>query len=862
MIDADLLRKGQEMGIVAIDELNNQVTYRLAKESQYRWSDPEEQVRAEIILTLVFTYEYSPLRLETEVAVPDRIPAYHADIVIFRDDRRRNPYITVETAAPTVSVTERLQKVEQLFGYANALASEYGVYYDATGPKQCWRVRGEGGLERDNNEVGDIPHNYGEAPVYTFHRGGENDLEVINANVLSRTFDQCHNDLWAGGRFDPTEAFDEMSKLMFAKLYDEQRTQNGSPYGFQWGDRETDIMVAGRVIERYEAARANDPKVFTEGIRSEPRKIANVVRRLQNISLNRTDPDAKGRAYEQFLGDVFRGRLGQYFTRREIVDFLVGMAQPVMDDTLLDPACGSGGFLVYSMNQVFQKIEENYQGDNGTIFQLKSNFAKGHIYGVEINEKIARVAMMDMVINEDGHTNIEARSAFDSGFNNPNIRNGGFSLILTNPPFGDKVKSDERDKLGQAELGDYALSRGRKSAKSEVLFVERCHMFLQEGGRLGIVVPDGLLSNPSDQYVREYLLGNFRIMAIVTLPSFAFRKAGSGMRTSLVLARKWVTGEPRGQDYPIFMAIAEHIGYDATARPDDNDLPGLLAHYRNGTGSLGEKVIRVRRNNVTNTSRLDPVYHYLGPVIQQAFVRIPYPIHTLHDIAGDTIQSGKSPPGGAKYSVGPVPIILVGNIVSDGRLDLLQDACFTEEDFFEANRERASVHPWDILIAKDGATTGKVGLVPAEFDQERCLINEHIFKLTVGDTLPGDAEPANENEAGERQQLNTWYIFFFLKSWLGQQQINREVSGGAQGGITKPFVRNIRVPIPPMDERRRFVDSARLEYQQYLDLNEQAQTQHNRFEDSLGGGIRRWGDDGGAAGEEFEAVAQRIFRRL
>ena len=196
---------------------------------------------------------------------------------MFRDDRRRDPYTTVETAAPNTPATDQDQKVEQLFGYANALASEYAVYYDSTIPKRCGRVRGEGGLERERNVVEDIPHNYGEAPVYMFRRGGENDLEIINANVLSRTFDQCHNELWSGGRFDPTEAFDEMGKLMFAKLYDEQRTQNGDSYAFQWGDRETDIMVAERVVERYEAARACDHGVFTEGIRSEPRKIGSVL---------------------------------------------------------------------------------------------------------------------------------------------------------------------------------------------------------------------------------------------------------------------------------------------------------------------------------------------------------------------------------------------------------------------------------------------------------------------------------------------------------------------------------------------------------------------------------------------------------
>ena len=832
MIETAVLRKGQELGVIAVDELTDKVTYRLGVERQYKWSDPEEQVRAEFILTLIFHYDYSPQRIATELSIPGRTPTNWADIVVFRDDRRRDPYITIEVGAPTISPAERSQKVEQLFGYANALASEFAVYYDTVDVKQCWRVRGQGGLERTRNLVGDIPRNYGETPKYTFIRREEKDLNSVSSNVLSHIFKQCHNDLWSGGRLGPTEAFDEMSKLIFAKLYDELRTPNGEPYQFQWGTYETDIIAANRVIACYEAARDSDTGVFTEDIRSEPHKIASVVKRLQHVSLDRTDPDAKGRAFEQFLGEVFRGNLGQYFTRRELVDFLVGMIQPALDDLILDPACGSGGFLVHSMRHVFQQIEDSYRGNNHTIFRLKEDFAKNHIYGIEINERIARVAMMDMVVNEDGHTNIEIGSGLDKAFTNPSIKDGYFSLILTNPPFGDTVKREERDKLGQSDLEDYELSRGKRTAKSEVLFIERCTRFLREGGRFGMVVPDGALSNPSAQHVREYLMRNFQIQAVVALPSFAFRKSGSGIRTSLVLARKWKTGEHQRQDYPIFMAIADHIGYDATARPDSNDLPLLLRHYQRGAGSLDDQVVRVQRNQIAGSQRLNPLFYYLGVIIEQTFQSIAYPIHTLHEIAGETIQSGKSPRGGAQYSIGDIPIVLIGNISADGTLDM-KDANFVDEDFFNKNYERAAIKAFDILVAKDGATTGKIGLVPSDFEYDRCLVNEHIFKLTVGSSLPGDLEVRDEDESAERKQLNTLYVFFFLKSQLGQQQIKREISGGAQGGITKEFMKNIRVPVPPLNDRKQFVARCQREYQEYLSLAAKSQDQLARFNDSL-----------------------------
>ena len=826
-----LFARGAELDIVSVDDALNRVTYRLNREKQYNWSDPEEKVRAQVILDLIFNYQYSPKRLDTEVAVPGRTSAHWADVVVFKDDRCRDPYITVETAAPGVAESEQAQKIEQLFGYANALASEFAVYADGASPRKFWQVRGYGGLERDRNAISDVPRNYGDTPEYRYFRSSASDLAQVDTAQLARTFNHCHNELWAGGRSDPTESFDEMSKLIFAKLYDEQRTPNGQAYGFQWGVNETDIMVAQRVIDCYERARQDDPKVFAADIRAEPIKIASVVRLLQHISLSRTDPDAKGRAFEQFLGEVFRGRLGQYFTRREIVDCLVDLVEPTIDDTLLDPACGSGGFLVYSMKRVFRKIEIDYAGDDAAIFRLKSDFARRRIYGVEVNERIARVSMMDMVINDDGHTNIENHTAFDRSFNNRHIGDGAFSLVLTNPPFGDVVRRDQSDKLGQADLRDYELARDKASAKSETLFIERCARFLRPGGRMGVVLPDGILSNPSDRHVRRYLLDNFQIIAIISLPAYAFRQAGSGMKTSLVVARKWAENDDRAADYPIFMATAEHIGYDATARPDANDLPDIVAHFRNSTGTLDDKIVRVQRNAIAQTLRLDPLHHYLDTIIEREFESVPYPIHSLGSLVEGAIQSGKSPQGGAKYSVGDVPILLVGNITEAGTLTL-SALNYADEDFFDANSDRASVKPLDILIAKDGATTGKVGLIPRDFDIEKCLYSEHIFKLSVGAALPGDDE-ANADESVDLKELNTYYLFFFLKSELGQQQIARQKSGGAQGGITKAFVENIRIPVPPISERVRFVQSARRQYDNYLDLTNQAQTQYTRFTDSL-----------------------------
>jgi len=860
MLDPSVLERGTQLGILTVDIDGDEVTYHLGKEHTDRWSDPEEQVRAEQILDLVFTYKYSPSRMEAEVPIPTRGTPPRADIVVFSDDRRKNPYITVEVGAPSTSETRRSTKIEQMFGYANALASDFAMYYDTNTPATTWEVKGHGGLERDRNVIARVPVNYGNVPEYTYRQGGNNDLRGVDAHELSRMFGQCHNDLWSGGKLDPTEAFDEMSKLMFAKLYDEQRTRNGGDYGFQIGRFESEVTVAERIRGLYDAARERDEGVFDEPIKSDPRKIVRVTARLQGISLLKTDPDAKGRAYEQFLGEVFRGRLGQYFTRREIVDFMVDLAAPGLDDKLLDPACGSGGFLVYAMKYVFSDIENAYGGNDDMVYRLKREYAEQRIYGIEINEKLARVAMMDMVINDDGHTNIVADSGYRASFDNPGLVDGSFGLVLTNPPFGDTVKSEEGDKLGDSTLASYSLSRGGKNTKSEVLFVERATRFLKPGGRLGIVIPDGMLSNPTDVHVRRFLLSEYKIEAIVTLPGFAFRKAGSGMRTSILLMRKWTEAEAREQDYEIFMAIAEKIGYDSTARPTENELPVILDMYRTGSGGLDDKIQRVGRSRLGKSFRLDPVYYWLGPLVDQALRNMPYPVMRLSDIVDGEIHSGKSPKGGARYSVGSVPIILVGNIGSDGRLKW-DDPCFVDEDFFLANRTKAGVEGGEILVAKDGATTGKVGMVPFDFDRPQCLVNEHVFRLRVGPVV--DDEIVYEDVYEERTRVNTLYVYYFLRSWLGQMQVVREISGGAQGGITKAFVNNIRIPVPPYEVRQRFVSRSEELYERYIGAADRALGELKGFEDAVNEEVRGWRESGDRdrALEGMWAAAE-IFRRV
>jgi len=567
-----LIKIGVKTGYLRIKD--NRIEYTYSKK-EYDFSDPEEKVRAATYVSLIEHYQYSPKRLDVEVFPPRREPKLPADIVVFEDDEHEKPYIVVEVKASSQKIQIDEAKREGL-GNSNLLNAEYLLL--ACGYETlAYNVTKKPSLVNlDRCTVADIPKKYGKVPKFKYKKGDPDwELGRASFNELSNKFQLCHDEIWEGGKRDPAIAFDEISKLMLAKIYDERFTPTDEYYKFQVGTFEEPTEVAKRIREElYKEAQQKEPDVFRTDIELSPEIIFRVVEVLEGISLIHTDLDAKGRAFENFLDTLFRGEYGQYFTRREIVQFMVFMLDSDERDLIIDPACGSGGFLLYSLELVRNKIRQRYRGDQRTIDRIDWDFAHNQIFGIEVNDRIARVAMMDMVIHDDGHSNIEAHDALDDYKHfdkRKDIRPGKYSLVLTNPPFGAAIK-DERI------LSNFELGKDRGRQRTEVLFIERCLDLLRPGGRMGIVLPDGIQTNTSLQYVRDFIRKKSKILAVVSLPQTAFVPAGSGVKASLLfLEKKWTEEE---KPYPIFMAIAEHVGYDATGRPDTNDLPFILEKYR------------------------------------------------------------------------------------------------------------------------------------------------------------------------------------------------------------------------------------------------------------------------------------------
>lgn len=557
-----LIEQGIAKGLISFDADNKTITYKI-QNKKFRLSDPEEKVRANAYLSLVLDYGYAPEQIDIEVSVEHRIPTIFADIAVYADKSLKTPLIVVECKREEASQGELEQAVEQGFGYANSMRAKY-LWMTSGIRNDYFDIQGFEPKERINNRLADLLH-AGQKNISRakYVKGGDGgfELKTVEEAELTRIFKQAHDALWAGGKRNPAEAFDELDKLIFCKIWDERAARKkGEPYDFQvFTDDEGDDLKQ-RIQKLYEKGRATDAEVFKEDIRLSNAELQSVVGYLAATNLHKTDLDSKGRAFETFMTGFFRGEFGQYFTPRNIVKFIVD-ALPISNENLvLDTSCGSGGFLLHALDKVRKQADE-YHDDKESKEHWRHwhDFAENHLYGIEISEGIARTAKMNMIIHDDGHTNVIAFDGLEpiekmrEKTKNQGFKGGRFDYIITNPPFGSKIKFTEKRYLEDYALGckdvDWIDARlnninllknpPRDQQTTEVLFIEQCHRFLKPGGIMAMVIPDSILTNSSMQYVRDWIEEHWRIVAVVSLPQFAFAANGAGVKSSVLFLKKY-----------------------------------------------------------------------------------------------------------------------------------------------------------------------------------------------------------------------------------------------------------------------------------------------------------------------------------
>ena len=638
---------------------------------------PEEEVRQRYVCRLVDSYGYGIKQMGEEVKVTNSQRgqgAARADIVIWRneEDKRKgkNALIVVECKAENVTI----RQADYFQGY-NYAAWAGAKFFVTTNLKETriFKVV-EDAMPKKLEEIADIPS----ADMV-------NDDKKIKAMLLqtkaftrdefSRLLFKCHNIIRNNDKLSPEAAFDEISKILFIKIRYE-RTNSGtqifSKEEFLKQKKMYDAVKSKESPDYYQFLFNKTKEDFAkdhlfdenETIKIRENSFEQIVKELQVYNLSTTSDDVKGIAFEQFLGRTFRGELGQFFTPRTIVDFMVSVLDPQEGEYVCDPCCGSGGFLIRAFEYVREHIEnevevrkedvkkslftddysklpkkEQEKNDQKVIdafskmnYELDINNPMGRlrslsfdcIYGTDANPRMARTAKMNMIMHGDGHGGVHHH---DGLLNVNGIWEGRFDVILTNPPFGARIDKElkiteadrftdiEKIKAYEKRYGkenyDNALKQvndhidqpildlfqiGKFSGLTEVLFIERCLNLLKPGGRMGIVLPEGVLNNTNLQKVRDFVESKAKILLIVSIPQDVFMAAGATVKPSLLFFKKFTENE--AEEYN---RICIQVSHEVEAKYDEEmtDIDAKLAKRGKEALSKDEKKsLRARKKEL------------------------------------------------------------------------------------------------------------------------------------------------------------------------------------------------------------------------------------------------------------------------
>lgn len=591
---------------------------------------PEEEVRQNFICELVNEYGYSLEQMDQEIKVTnsDRgTGRASADIVVWKskDERvgKKTAFMVIECKAEEVGIREK--DFYQGYNYATWARAKIFVASNLLETKVFKVIEEE--LPLKLSRVAAIPH----CDDIQKNEDLEKILsqtQVFKRDEFAQLLFQCHSVIRDNDKLSPEAAFDEISKILFMKILYERNPSKHTIFSLkkfeedeahyeenvrpqlEGPDRNIPYfqILFRRVKNTYKKADLFD---INERINIRESSFKQIVKMLEIYNLSETSEDIKGIAFEDFLGRTFRGELGQFFTPRTVVDFMVELLNPKEGELVCDPCCGSGGFLIKSFEHVREQIEQDidkqkdvikaeYLGENlenlddeeankivdekllklnkelvvskdlDKIVSRIDKLSKESIYGTDANPRMARVSKMNMIMHGDGHGGVHHN---DGLLNVNGIFENRFDVIVTNPPFGSRVTSDQKieesdkytdtekiayytekfgdnytralkqieDNIGESIVDLYEV--GEFSGLTEILFIERCLNLLKPNGRMGIVLPEGVLDNTNLDKVRKFFEKKAAISLVVSLPSELFLKSGATVKTSILFMRKFTESE-------------------------------------------------------------------------------------------------------------------------------------------------------------------------------------------------------------------------------------------------------------------------------------------------------------------------------
>lgn len=694
-----------------------------------------------------------------------------------------------------------------------------------------------------------------------------------NLNEVRKVFKECHNFIWKKEKISPTDAFYEFSKLMFIKLKEDEKInklinsgkkpkEEDFIFSIEWIDKMSvasehpfDTILFRNIQEELEhQIKYNEKKrIFKkgEGLNLKASTVRGVVEKIQHYNFHGVDEDLAGRMFETFLNATVRGKaLGQFFTPRGVVEYMSKCApvkittepQKNIDEQIsyvLDGCCGSGGFLIELMAKLIYSVKEKSTLTNSQKNEYISKIKKEHIFGIDANPKISKISRLNMYLHGDGGSKIfnadtlDKKCSIDTSMNNEQKdemkelkkylveKEKKFDLILTNPPFSMRYSSSdkhEKEILEQYDIARTASGNLSRSEKSNTLFIERYKDLLDEDGELLTVIDDTVLNGTKSQSYRDFILDNFIIIQIISLPFNTFFMADANIKTSILHLRKKKQGETQGN---IFMGITNNIGHDDHSRetPERNNLNDL-ADYFNIWRKEGKIESKIINNDITeeplgcpmqvfevksedlNTERLDAFYY------SQELKEIKDKIIDLEKNGMIEIMTGKDfeilptikKSDEKEFENKMFKYFEIGDVTRDGTI-----VDYRENYFHELpTRARLNVESNDVIFAKNNSSRGTTVLIPEWYD------NDLVTTGFIG------VRPETKEEA-----LVLWNIF---ESEIFRKQIYYYSITASQPEIRNDIFENeIMIPWPKNKENiKKMISNAK-----------QAQEARNNLRNSL-----------------------------
>ncbi len=751
------------------------LTPKVKKRLERICSTPEGEVEAKWVHRLIQDYFFAPKQIDCNVAAGAGRAAARskvfADIVVYRDKAYAEPFIVVEVKKEGELPYEGIKQAES---YARNLGADYHVWSDWIETKHFKTAK----YVDQSTPVGNIPTWAAGQKGQSFLSKKHTLPPFKDEEHLRKVVKQCHDKIFFNLGHDPAKSFDELMKLLFIKMYDERVTPRVYRFATLSDQKKEeaaqnirDLFFEASISPRYSdvfTTRFSKPgeNVFLD---LDDETIVFVVQQFQSFSLINTTStlegiDIKGTVFEKMVGSTFRGELGAYFTPRELVEFCVRLVDPEPTDVVLDPSCGSGGFLIMVIKHISEKILSNNPNlSEGELHSAIRDFSERNVFGVDINERMVRVAKMNMIMHGDGHSGIYNSHGLNLGHSDRlPIKEGTIDKIFSNPPFaGREADQSHLARFETAKTDDGSLVSLHKA----IPFVEMIIKLLKPGGVAALVLPNGIFNSPSRTFkkLREIIYKDTKILGVVALPHWVFFHTGCDVQGSLLFLMKGKAPK----DYEIFMDWVDHVGYDAKgAKTEKNELPQVLEHYRNPVGKNLFQFSKIKLNE-----RFDPLFYRPG-AHEEFFQSVGE--HKLKDLvepAGTIVSKSKKNKSRYKY-------------LEVGGADPVTGEILELREFKASElpsrakwivRENMVLFPnhRNSIAAKRAPV-----LVPQEFDG---IVVTSRF-------IPFHCKVAPQ------------YVYHILNSDVIKEKLLKTVTGGSSTEIKWDAIKEIAVPLPPSDD--------------------------------------------------------------